>query len=135
MTDDEQDTICKVIAASCMWGFGGIGSVILDKLQARLPQARDWRKVHEALQQSAKYEAVGVVKSEAEIDRYLKDGFTLCNYAPGELSIFYPRTLGGGLCKYIVGDLADKYGVMHDPWNFRAHKLRAAAAAASGAAP
>lgn len=128
MTDEEQDAICKAIAASCMWGHGGIGAVILDDLQERLPQARDWRAVHEAVKTSARHEAVGVADTELEIERLLTDGYALCNYQPGELAIFRPRKFGGGLHKYIIGDLADKYGKQHDEWNFRAHKLRAEAA-------
>lgn len=125
MTEAEQTAICKIIQKSCMWGHGGIGSVILDGLQKKFPMKRDWHDVHTKNARKARHEACGVVSNEDEIKRYLDRGYRLTNYRPGELSIFHPRASGGGLYKYITGALADKYGQRYDAWNFRVYQERA----------
>jgi hypothetical protein len=51
----------------------------------------------------------GFVADETMIEWYLSQGYYLCNYEPGRLSIHYPDRSGGGLCTYIVGNLAEKY--------------------------
>lgn len=125
MTNDEQVAICKAIARSCMWGQGGIGSVILDELQKRLPMGRPWQEVYREHQRQTEYEAVGIVKDEAEISYLLSRGYWLTNYSPGELAVFNPPPMNG-LHKYITGELADRYGAIHDAWNFNVYKQRAA---------
>jgi hypothetical protein len=127
MTTDEQILVCKAIAKSCMWGHSGIASVIVDKLQESLPTEPYWQQLYNQNEKQAKYEAVGVVKYEEEIDRYIHLGYLLCNYTPGELQFHIPRIYGGGLFKYILGDLADKYGEIYDPYNFKCVQHRKAA--------
>lgn len=126
MNTDEQVLICKAIAKSCMWGHGGIGSVITDKLQKSLPTDPSWQEVYTHNEKQAKYEAVGVVKDEEEIESYLRLGYPLYNYSPGELQIHNKREYGGGLHKYILGDLANKYGELYDPHNFKVVQYRKA---------
>lgn len=123
ITPEEQMEICKAITKACMWGHSGLGSVIIDKLQAKLPTDPTWQRVHAANEKIAKHEAVGVVTDEKDLQGYIRGGYLLCNYSPGELSIHYPHR-GGGLCKYVVGELADKYGELYDSWNFEAHQRR-----------
>lgn len=129
MTPEEQIAICKAIAKSCMWGQGGLGMVILDELQRVCPtdQAHSWRAVHDAHEKEARREAVGVVTSEEEIKYYIRERYYLCNYQPGELSIHYPSHIGGGLCKYVVGELAEKFGPIYDPHNWEVFQKRASA--------
>lgn len=124
MTNEEQMMICKAIARSCMWGQRGIGSVILDELQKQFPMERKWQEVHREHAKEAKREAVGVVKDEAELQFWLSRGYWLCNYEPGELSLFNPPPMNG-LHMYVVGEMADQYGKLHDPHNYGVCQQRA----------
>lgn len=117
MTSEEQIKICKVIAKACMWGHGSIAIVILGGLQEKMPTDPNWEAVYSDNVKTAAREAVGIVKDEAELLGWLSRGYWLTNYEPGELSLFNPRPMNG-LAKYVVGDLADKYGRTHDQWNF-----------------
>lgn len=51
--------------------------------------------------------------------------YHLCNYKPRKLSIHYAN--GSGSCGAIYGALADELGAIHDAWNYRIYKERAAA--------
>ena len=106
-----------------MWGHGGIGSVIIDGLQKKFPTKPTWREVMDANSKTAKHEAVGVVKSEDELQRWLSQGYWLTNYEPGELSLFNPPPMNG-LAMYVLGELAEKYAPRHDPWNYRVFQER-----------
>lgn len=125
MDQAEQDTICTAIAQACMWGHGGIGSVIIDKLDASMPMQVSWSERMKAVSRVAKHKAVGVVNDNGQIERLRGRGYSVCNYSPGELQIHNPRQFGGGLYKYILGGLADELGPLYDPWNFRVHQERA----------
>ena len=109
-----------------MWGHGGIGSVIVDTLQKRFPTDPSWQKVRATHEKAAKREEVGVVTDEKELRMYVQQGYDLCNYEPGQLSIHNPGRYGGGLHMYVVGELADKYGELYDAHNFRAVQYRKA---------
>jgi hypothetical protein len=124
MTENEQIKVCKAIASACMWGQGGLAHVIIEKLEENVKCKDKWEDVFKENKKNAEYETTGIVKDEKELEYYLSQKYTLHNYQPGELALFYPW-LGGGLAKYIVGDLADKYGEIYDSWNFRVYKERA----------
>lgn len=124
MTEDEQTKICKIITKACMWGHGGVGDVILEKLDKAFPMERSWLDVHKKNARTARHESVGVITTEEEIKHYLYNpDYMFCNYQPGELSIHGAR--GGGLYKYVTGPLADKYGKLFDSWNYRVYQERA----------
>lgn len=109
MTNEEQVTICKTIAAACMWGQGGIARVILDDLELTMPMDRRWNAVYSAHAEQAQRERMGVITDEAELLRYLRDGYWLVN---GD-SLFNPPPMNG-LCKYVSKELYDKHN--RSPW-------------------
>lgn len=129
MTPDEQKTICKAVVQATMWGYSGIAAVTMDKLQDSLPTDPSWGSITHSVRKEAEYEAVGVVTTRAEILRYLRAGYRICNYEPGELQIHNSSIAGGGLHKYIIGDLVEEFGAEYDPHNFRVFKRRAEDAA------
>lgn len=104
MTDDEQVQICKVMAAACMWGQGGIASVILEGLNKKVPLARSWVAVYRENAETAKKEHMGVLSDEEELRRYLGRGYWLTN---GD-SLFNPPPMNG-LCTYVSPELYTKY--------------------------
>lgn len=53
--------------------------------------------------------AYGFEADEREIQQLVRDGYSLCNYRPGRLSVHYPDRMGGGLYTYVIGELAEKY--------------------------
>ena len=124
MTKEEQIKICKAISASCMWGHGGIGSVIIEKLDKTVKCADKWADVFKSSKKQGEYDAVGVISNEDELRRKISDGYTIHNYKSGELSVFRPRIYGGGLHMYVLGELADKYGKIYDPHNFEVYEYR-----------
>lgn len=117
MTDDEQKIICMEIAKSCMWGNGGIAAVIIEKLDQAIPMNTPWGVAYRAHGREARREAVGVIRDEAELVALLSRGYWLCNYQPGQMSLNSPPPTNG-LARYVVGDLAEKYGKTHDAWNY-----------------
>lgn len=121
MTNGEQVLVCKIIAKACMWGNGGLASVIIEELDKKLKQKENWSSVFKANKRISEYEATGVIKDEEELRSYLGRGYTLHNYKPGELALFFPG-IGRGLAKYVVGELADKYGEIYDKHNFNCYK-------------
>lgn len=104
MTEDEQKTICKEMAKACMWGQGGIASVILDKLDKALPMRASWKGVYRDNQRDAVREHMGVLDDEDELLRYMSRGYWLCN---GD-SLFNPPPMNG-LCMYVSDRLYQKY--------------------------
>lgn len=124
MDTEEQEKICKALAITCMWGHGGIKSVILDRLQANLPQTESWHAVSTRVSDPAIREHIGVITKDDELQYYLRSGYYLCNYTPDGMNLHAPR--GGGLHKYVSAELAAKYGPIHDAWNFRVYQQRAA---------
>lgn len=125
MESNAQRVICKEIIKACMWGHMGIASCIFENLDERLPREHSWQELARSLETEARHEAVGVVTTEEEVGEYLNSRYRLTNYSPGELKIFW-NYRGGGLHKYIVGPLAEKYGKIHDPWNFGVYERRRA---------
>ena len=128
MQDTEQVAICKAIARSCMWGHGGIASVIVERIAKTVAAPEDWGKVFRENKRAAEYEAVGIITDRAELDRLLACGHYCCNYRHGELAVFNPPPMNG-LYKYIIGSLADEYGERYDSWNYRIYQNRVAEAA------
>jgi hypothetical protein len=63
----------------------------------------------------------GFEPDERMIQKYIDDRYSLCNYRPGRLSIHYPDRHGGGICTYIIGELAEKYGALYDPRSYAAY--------------
>lgn len=123
MTRDEQILICKAIAKMAMWGRGdGCLPQDLDKI---LPMTPSWQETYAAHKREAEHEHAGVVKDEEEVRFWLARGYRLTNYSPGEMMLFNPPPMGG-LSKYLVGELAEKYGPIYDAHNFAVYKHRAA---------
>lgn len=108
MTREEQITICKILARTCAWGSSAYAESVVKELQHSLPLPDGWLEVYQQHLQESIYEAVGVVKDEARVRWFMGEGYYFCNYKPGELQIHFPRHCGGGLSKYVLGDLADK---------------------------
>lgn len=115
MTNNEQAAICKAIAVSCMWGNGGIGSVILDTLQRVLPMEQKWRTVFNENVRAAQQEAVGIITDEAELRRWTKLGYWLTNYEPDRVALFNPPPMNG-LFMYVTRAVADKYKSLWSGW-------------------
>jgi hypothetical protein len=109
MTRDEQEQICRTIAVSCMWGQGGIASVILDGLDRKGPKIDStWREVYRSVEKDARRQSVGVITDEKELDLYLRDRYWLVNYDEDGCSLFNPPPMNG-LAKYVSKELADKH--------------------------
>lgn len=108
MTAEEQVAICKAIAVSCMWGQGGIATVILERMDSKGPAApRGWMEVYLEVEKSAKRESVGVITDRAELDRWLSRGYWLCNYSEDGCALFNPPPMNG-LSKYVSKELANE---------------------------
>lgn len=107
MDEKEQITICREIAVACMWGQGGIASVILDRLEKALPQERRWQEVYSENAKQAKRDSVGVITDMGELRRRIRDGYSLCNHDSDGASLHYPSRSGGGLAKYVSKELAE----------------------------
>lgn len=126
MDSNEQRIVCKAIIRACMWGYGGLADCVFERLDKRSPQEYSWIELARSLDKEVRYEAVGVLTTEDDIVYYLDHpDYRFTNYSPGELQIFWNHT-GGGLHKYIIGPLAEKYGKIHDPWNFGVYERRRA---------
>lgn len=109
MTRDEQEQICRTIAVSCLWGQGGIASVILDGLDRKGPNTgTTWREVYGSIAKDARRQSVGVITDEKELDRYLRDRYWLVNFDEDGCSLFNPPPMNG-LAKYVSKELADKH--------------------------
>lgn len=108
MSDDERVAICKAIAASCMWGQGGIASVIIEELDKVLPTDPSWREVYAANSKAARRESVGVLTDEARLASYLSRGYHLCNYDEDGCSLFNPPPMNG-LAMYVSKELAERH--------------------------
>ena len=108
MDDVERTTICKAIARSCMWGQGGIASIILDRLQEVLPTDPSWREMYREHEKAAKREAVGVIDDEDKLRFWLRRGYWLVNFDADGASLFNPPPMNG-LYSYVSKDLAEKY--------------------------
>jgi hypothetical protein len=124
MTKEDQSIVCKTVIKACMWGHGGIASVIMDNLQRDCPTEPPWDDIRRSLEKESRYEAVGSLRTEEEVRPYLAAGYIICNYEPGELSVHYPSRRGGGLCTYIVGPLADALAPLYDAHNYRVYQKR-----------
>lgn len=124
MTEAECIEICKAVACACMWGHGGIGGVVIENLQRRLPLEPSWWLLYCAHKQAAEDEAVGYVKDQIELNALLSRGYRLYNYSPGRISVHNPAPMGG-LYKFIVGSWADELGPIHDAHNYRVYQERA----------
>lgn len=106
MTAEEQVAICKAIAVSCMWGQGGIASVILERMDSNGPAGpRGWTEVYREVQKPATRESLGVITERAELDRWLGRGYWLCNYDEDGCSLFNPPPMNG-LSQYVSKELA-----------------------------
>ena len=108
MTAHEQIQICKVLAIACMWGQGGICSVILDDLDKKMPMDPSWQQTFADHRKEATREHIGVITDENELRGYLNRGYWLVN---GD-SLFNPPPMNG-LRKYVRKDLYDKFKY---PW-------------------
>lgn len=109
MTSDEQEQICRAIAVSCMWGQGGIASVILDRLDKNGPKHdASWREVYQSVAKDARRKEMGVIEDAGELQRYLSRGYWLVNFDEDGASLFNPPPMNG-LAKYVSKELADKH--------------------------
>jgi len=107
MSEEERIAICKAIAASCMWGHGGIAAVIIEELDKRLPAELAWRQIYDANVKAAKRESVGVITDEAVLESRLKSGYWLTNWDDDGCSLFNPPPMNG-LDAYVSKDLAER---------------------------
>lgn len=123
MTPKNQKAVCMAIAKACMWGQGGIASVILDDLQQALPTEPSWHDVYRGNHRQAVRDVVGVITDESELLFYIQQGYRLTNYQPGEMSLHRPSP-AGGLVKLVSAELAEKYGPVYDSWNYQVHQAR-----------
>jgi len=109
MTDEEQISICKQIAVTCMWGQGGIASVLLERLQEDGPAGpRPWPEVYRENAKAARRQYIGVITDEAELRRYLSRRYDICNHDEDGASLHHPPPMGG-LAYYVSKELADKF--------------------------
>ena len=109
MTNEEQEKICRAIAVSCMWGQGGIASVILEGLDKTGPKTdTSWREVYSSVAKDARRQSMGVITDAKELDGYLRRGYWLVNYDEDGCSLFNPPPMNG-LAKYVSKELADKH--------------------------
>jgi len=105
---EERVTICKAIAVACMWGHGGIGSVIIESLDKKLPRDPTWKQLYDANIKEAKREAVGVITDETLLRSRLERGYHLTNWDEDGCSLFNPPPMNG-LSAYVAKDLAEKF--------------------------
>lgn len=108
MDEKEQIAICKAIAEACMWGQGGIASVIIDRLDKKVEAPRKWREVYVENSKAAQRESVGVLDDEDRLRIYLRQGYWLTNYNEDGCALFNPPPMNG-LCMYVTKELAEKY--------------------------
>lgn len=108
MTEDERVAVCKAITISCMWGHGGIGSVILDRLDKTMPHETSWRKLHDDNAKETRRDSVGVISDRDELERKLRRGFWLTNWDEDGCALFNPPPMNG-LDMYVSKPLADAY--------------------------
>lgn len=108
MTDDERIQIVKALACSHMWGQGGVASVFLEMLDARLPANPSWVRLHAEHCKEAEREHMGVLDNDDRLNEYLRRGYWLTNYDEDGCSLFNPPPMNG-LCTYVSKRLADKY--------------------------
>lgn len=114
MTDDEQEQICRTIAVSCMWGQGGIASVILEGLDKSGPKtAKLWRDVYQSVAKDARRRSMGVITDAKELEGYLRRGYWLVNFNEDGCSLFNPPPMSG-LAKYVSKELADNHKVQQE---------------------
>ncbi len=125
MDKEDQIAICKAAYKAGFPGNTGMSMCFVDELQRVFPEFDDWRRVFDASQKDAELEKFGVLTTDEQIGGYIRSGHFLCNYEPGRLSVHYPSRAGGGLCTYITGQLAEKYGRQYDNWNFNVYRHRA----------
>lgn len=109
MTNEEQEQICRTIAVSCMWGQGGIASVILEGLDKSGPKSEmRWRDVYQTVAKDARRQSMGVITDAKELEGYLRRGYWLVNYDEDGCSLFNPPPMNG-LAKYVSKELADNH--------------------------
>jgi len=108
MTEEERIEICKSIAIACMWGQGGIGSVILEAFDKRLPSEPTWHDLHNSIAEDARRESVGTIDDEEDLRWRLSRGYWLTNYDDRGCALFNPQPMNG-LSKYVSKRLAEKY--------------------------
>lgn len=109
MTEDERMKICEAIAVSCMWGHGGLGSCIVERLDKTLPEETSWKKMYDAHAKEFQRRSIPTVADEAELRYWLDLGYSLHNWDDQGCSLFRSRKSGGGLFKYVGRDLAETY--------------------------
>jgi hypothetical protein len=108
MTRDEQDDVCRAIAVSCMWGQGGIASVILEELDRKSPLPEmSWTDAYKTVKSAATRSHMGVITEQAELDRYLSRGYWLANHDAEGCALFNPPPMNG-LAKYVSKELAQQ---------------------------
>lgn len=107
MTEEERIAICKAIAASCMWGHGGIAAVIIQALEKKLPAEVSWQQIYAENEKTAKRESVGVITDEAELQSRLRNGYWLTNWDDDGCSLFNPPPMNG-LSAYVSKELAQR---------------------------
>ena len=108
MSEDERIEVCKAVAVSCMWGHGGVGANIIERLEKALPSSPSWRELFNAHQKAARRESVGVITEERRLSDYLSRGYRLANWDEDGCSLFNPPPMNG-LAAYVDKVLADKY--------------------------
>lgn len=108
MTEDEQAAICKAVTIACMWGHGGIASVIMEELDKVAPMPEQWQAVYNRNARAVKREHMGVLTDEARLRGYLRRGYWLTNYDEDGCSLFNPPPMNG-LCMYVSKELAEKF--------------------------
>lgn len=107
MTEEEKISICKAICLSCMWGHGGIGSIVIEKLDEYLPQEYTWKEMLKKHSSKFIREHIGVISEEKELLSYLYRGYWITNFDDHGASLFNPPPMNG-LYKYISKELSDK---------------------------
>lgn len=104
----ERLKIVESIIQACMWGHGGVASLILERLDKALPAEPSWRDLYAQNSKRVRREAVGVITDETVLVERLRRGCWLVNYDEDGCSLFNPPPMNG-LASYVSKELAEKY--------------------------
>jgi len=108
MNDFERVIICKALAEGSLWGQGGHISVLLEKLDKRLPGTPTWGQLYTEHEKNARHEYLGVITDDKILQNRLNRGCWLTNWDDDGCSLFNPPPTNGLNC-YVSKELADRY--------------------------
>lgn len=122
LSTENQRLIAKAIASGTRYSGGG--AAVAGRIDDYFSVTRPTEEVIREVSREVALEDTGVVSDTTEIKRLLSLGFRICNYAPGQVSIHYPDASGGGLYRYVVGEMADELGRQYDAHNYAVVQMR-----------